>query len=1009
MLIRWEVAYKTFDLDSRSVSFSKRFATKLKCVDLFWIKVSGIPSGIPKDELNQAAREILLDPLLHQPTLSPLFEGQVYERRLHPGMTDNRARTLKEALGLYFKSAESLEILSGDGLILEQTQDVASDFEQKLRKAWVNPWIHTWSTFSAGAWLKHDRFLEDAVKPYFKQINPTPPPVEVIPLREMNDLALTQLSQRRLLALSLVEMKEIQGYFSNQGRDPTDVELEIIAQTWSEHCKHKIFGANVTYTGGPGPDQSAIPSQIKSLFKTTIAETTAQSPKPWLVSVFKDNAGIVAFTEQDSVCLKVETHNSPSALDPFGGAITGIVGVNRDILGTGIGAKPIFNTNVFCVGPSQFEGTLPDHMHHPKDLLEGVRLGVEEGGNQSGIPTVNGAVYFDECFMGKPLIFVGSGGILPRQIQGRDSAEKSAFVGDLIYMVGGRIGKDGIHGATFSSLELTDQMPSSVVQLGDPITQKRMTDFLLKARDQNLIQALTDNGAGGLSSSVGEICNLTGGAKIDLAMALSKYPGMAAWEQVVSESQERMTVIVRPTQQQNFEKMAQLFEVEVSLLGTLTDSGFFEITVNEKTVGKLGLHFLHEQTPKLELKASWSGKGLSRSTAIRTKITPAAQVNSTGLQPSFNAVETLRQMLRQPNIASKEAIIRQYDHEVQGCSVIKPLQTAAIGAEKADPPSSPNDAGVQRIRVDLDVSLVISCGMNPEWSLGDPYLMAQLAVDEAVRNALCVGAEYSAESPDALLALVDNFCWPDPTQDSEVMGALVRACYGLRNAALELKLPFISGKDSMKNDFRGTWDGQAVHIAVLPTLLVSALGRIQKAEHARSADFKTPGDVIYLIGPKEATLAHSEWAKTVRTKNDQGKDSAPFGSLPLPQWALAKKIYNWLGSSKSQLLRSLHDCSDGGWAVAAVECCFARNFGVHFDLTQEQAQSAEFLFGEGFHRFVGSVAAADQQQVEQEWVNLGIPFLKLGKVIADPEVRGLDAKSELLRTLFNDWKNGGKR
>lgn len=801
----------------------------LRVVDLFWSHFEG-----DQHEFDSLAKDVWWDEVLQQKDWPP--SHWVVEREYHPGTTDNLGRTALEALEICAQrklaksdvSSGQAYLFGGEGLRREEIELITKNLIS-------NTLIHRQRVYSGEEFAKYARFESSEIGPKFLTPGETLSKAQTVPLIGMSDDGLVELSRQNLLSLTLKEMKAIQSYFTSENRNPTDVEIEVLAQTWSEHCKHKIFAADVEYTeeGGVTPD---IPNQISSLFKTTIAGTTKELPKPWLLSVFKDNAGIVAFTDDEAVCIKVETHNSPSALDPFGGAITGIVGVNRDILGCGFGAKPIFNTDVFCVGPLEMKKDLPTGIIPPVQLLEGIRSGVEAGGNQSGIPTVNGALYFDESFIGKPLVFCGSGGVMPRKIADVGCAEKEINAGDLICMVGGRIGRDGIHGATFSSLEMTESIPSSVVQLGDPITQRRMTDFLLEARNQGLYRTLTDNGAGGLSSSVGEMAGLAGGARMDVSLAKTKMPGLKPFELVISESQERMTVAVPPNRREAFLELALRRGVEVSVLGEFTHSGRFEIFYAQDKVADLSLDFLHDGNPKLQLKAHWTHKA---SVAI-----PAPK--------EAEPFKTLKQILQRPNIRSKENMIRQYDHEVQGRSVVKSLQTSQTQR------STPNDAAVLALSHENSVGVVVGCGLNPRLSNVDPYLMAQAAVDEAVRNLLCVGAEFSL-GDETVLSLIDNFCWPDPVEDKAKMAALVRTCYGLRTACLALKVPLISGKDSMKNDYKGTQNGKPVKISVLPTLLVTAMGRMPDYKRARTADFKKANDKIYKLGPAQLGLAVSEW------------------------------------------------------------------------------------------------------------------------------------------------------
>lgn len=924
------------------------------------------------------------------------------ERRFRPGVTDNIGRTTLEAFEIVLKKKmPEGRCASGSMLLLEGTELDEDVLATIARDVLCNELIESFTLIPELELLKKsDRFSQETIKRDIPKLSPRgSSKVDTIDLGGMTDAELEDLSKKRLLALTLAEMRAIRDHVistrhgapiaTGGGAAVTDVELEVIAQTWSEHCKHKIFAANFSYKDSSGTGVgSEIPSEVKSLFKTTISGTTAELPKPWLLSVFSDNAGIIAFDEEDAFCIKVETHNSPSALDPYGGALTGIVGVNRDILGCGLGARPIFNTDVFCTAEIDYADTLPDRLLHPRRILDGIRRGVEHGGNKSGIPTVNGALVFDERFIGKPLVYCGTGGFMPRMSAGRACETKEIHEGDRICMVGGRIGKDGIHGATFSSLALDESSPVTAVQLGDPITQKRMADFLLEARDLGLYRAITDNGAGGLSSSVGEMARLSGGARMDVSKAKTKYPGLKPYELVISESQERMTVAVPKQHLSLFLALAERRGVEVSDLGEFTASGRFEILYEGKAVADLDLHFLHEGTPKLEIQAEWKA--------------PAASVPVQSDQVyAVNAPKDILALLARPNIASKEWMIRQYDHEVQGTSVIKPLHTASAGTPQSW--SGPNDAGVIQPKPTSTAGIAVACGINPKLSDVDPYIMAQSAVDEAVRNVLSVGADYG--KPDAVLALVDNFCWPDPVSDPQKAAALVRACFGMRNAALALDAPLVSGKDSMKNDYRGRKGGKDVVISVPPTLLMTAVAKVSDVRLARTSDFKAARDVIYLLNGTRLGLVGSELQSL--------RGALPEDSVVgVPDWEVARKIYAWLGggSGKEQSkLKSVHDVSEGGALVAVAEGMLARGLGASVEIPRE-ASPWELSFGEGFHSFVVSVAEIDAASLETDWSSLGVPFKRFGTVTGSETLDvswGRQTWSVGVRDLRTAWKREG--
>ncbi len=997
MFARIEVAMKPEFLDPMAQIFLRKLELahagihkKLRWarrLDIYWMDLP-----IFREEFIPAAVEVLWDPVLQwlfsgglipaaagdQGTLIDLLQNAPFrpgvfwgiESRFRPGVTDNVGKTLHEALEIVLgRKLQESRTASGHLLILEGPELTEEDLRSIAQDLICNELIETWTLLTESELMGNNRFHQERIKRDFPKIPfKNSDRVETFPLEHLKEKECLSLSEMRLWAMSHKEMQAIQNYFYSKNvqdyrksvglSDPTDVEMEILAQTWSEHCKHKIFSARIHYENKSTDLDRMIPSVIEGLFKTTIAGTTSLLTKNWLLSVFHDNAGILAFDDEDAICIKVETHNSPSALDPYGGALTGIVGVNRDILGSGLGAKPIFNTNVFCLAPPDYREVLPERVLHPRRILDGVSLGVEHGGNKSGIPTVNGALVFDERFLGKPLIFCGTAGILPRLIAGRKCETKEIRPGDQICMVGGRIGKDGIHGATFSSLALTESSPASAVQLGDPITQKRMSDFLLEARDLGFYRAITDNGAGGLSSSVGELAQLSGGAKMDVSLAKIKYPGLKPYELVISESQERMTVAVPPEKSSLFVALANRRAVEVSVLGSFTQTGKFEILYEEKLVGSIDLEFLHKGVPRLELEAQWKGR-------------PKPPSDKNVELPWDGKI--LLELLARPNIASKEWLIRQYDHEVQGGSVIKPLHTVSAGSPHAH--SGPNDAAVVKPKSSSMAGIAVGSGINPKLSDIDPYIMAQSSVDEALRNILCVGADFGRA--DTVIALVDNFCWPDPIGDPSITAALVRACYGLHDAALNLSVPLISGKDSMKNNFQGIKSGKECKIAVPPTLLMTAIAKVTDIRLSRTADFKSYGDILYILGPAQVGLWGSEFQQ-MKPEHTQGL------RLGEPDWKQALKVYQWIGGGKGKkqaLMKSLHDISEGGLLVCVAESLLARGLGAQIFIP-ESKDLWEFCYGEGFHSFVTSVGESDCQTLEDEWQSEGVAFQKLGSVTA---------------------------
>ncbi|MBI4053114.1 MAG: phosphoribosylformylglycinamidine synthase subunit PurL [Candidatus Diapherotrites archaeon] len=990
MLSRVEVGLKTGFCDPLGESVKKRVSSDLglNAKSVKTIRVFTLEGNFSQKDLAFLAEKVFIDPVIQEFSVNkPLarkggFDWLV-EVSFRPGVTDNVGRTAREAVGYALERAlaEDENVFTGMQYLLKGGLD-EKDVKKIASGLLANGLIERFEIFSA----KDFDFEKGVSAQSARVIDRHTPKVEEIDLN-VSDTELEKMSRGRLLALSLHEMKSVQAYFLDAGvrekrkthglsRNPSDVELEAIAQTWSEHCKHKIFNAQISYAEKNG--KNAKTRKIDSLFKSYIraATETVSKERNWLVSVFHDNAGVISFNKSHDIAFKVETHNSPSALDPYGGALTGIVGVNRDTLGTGIGFKPIFNTDVFCFASPFYAGTLPDKMLHPKRIFEGVRRGVEHGGNKSGIPTVNGCIVFDDRFRGKPLVYCGTAGIAPKKIGKRNSVEKNAEPGFLALMVGGRIGKDGIHGATFSSEELHEGSPVTAVQLGDPITQKKMLDCILEARDLGLIESITDNGAGGLSSSIGEMARATNGCEIWLDRAPLKYAGLQPWEILVSESQERMTVAIIPENLEKFNALCKKHAVESTAVGKFTDSGFFHAKFKDKTVALLEMHFFHDGVPQMKLEAEWE---------------PRTAEENVFAEPSDLGAE-LNALLARLNVCSKEFVVRQYDHEVQGSSIVKPLE----GAEN----DGPSDAGVVKPLFDSFEGIVVSNGLCPRLSDADAYWMAANALDEAVRNAVATGA-----NPEHI-AVLDNFCWPDPVFDSQKnpdgkfkLGQLVRANKALYDLAVAYGTPFISGKDSMKNDYR--IGGKKISIP--PTVLVSAIAKIDDVRKAVTIDAKRAGDLVYVLGETKAELACSEYF-----------DSKGFfgGEVPKVDAKKARKLYSALAKAiEKGLLASCHDISDGGLAVCLSETAFAGGLGIEADLRKLEfagERRDDFaLFSESPSRFVVTVAPENKSEFEKALSGNGISFV--GLVLREKRllITGFEGKAvidEKIDVLKASWQ-----
>ncbi|MCX7943632.1 MAG: AIR synthase-related protein [Deltaproteobacteria bacterium] len=984
---RIEIFLKNMELDVLGEKLKRRIKRDLNIhIDrVFTSDIYNIGLELDKNSLYFVATEVFLDKVINDYSIDEIaFRDANYylEVGLLPGVTDDVGRTAEEsiAIALNINSDNSFKVFYSRGYAFYSDNITRGEVERVARDILSNELIQGFrilsrdeiekSNGSISAWFPQVQIKRDIEVKSFK-------------LSSMSDEELLELSKSRTLALTLEEMKTIRGYFNqvevrrvrreaNISEDITDVELECIAQTWSEHCKHKIFNALIEYEDLSTGQTEKIDSLFKSFIKkTTESVREEKGERDICVSVFSDNAGVIRFNERFNLVFKVETHNSPSALDPYGGALTGIVGVNRDPLGTGKGAKLIFNTDVFCFASPFYDKPLPPRILHPLRILEGVREGVEHGGNKSGIPTINGSVVFDDSFLGKPLVFCGTAGILPRVVCNDKGESKEIKEGDLIVMVGGRIGADGIHGATFSSEELHSGSPSTAVQIGDPITQKRMIDFLLVARDLCLFRTLTDNGAGGLSSSVGELAGLCGGAEIDLMKAPLKYQGLNPFEILISESQERMTVVVPQNTVNEFLSLSRKFRVESTIIGKFTKTGYFDIKYGDKRVGFLDLKFLHHGNKQMHLKAQWK----------RKNIVPCS------FDKPMDLGSVLHKLLSSLNICSKHYFVRQYDHEVQGGSVLKPL----VGHEDI----GPSDAGIVRPDLDSFEGVVVSHGIVPRYSNQDTYSMAACAVDEAVRNFIAVGGD-----PDHMAGL-DNFCWPDPIESPKnpdgryKLAQLVRANKAVYDICTYYGIPLISGKDSMKNDY--IWD--EIKISVLPTLLFSVIGKINDVRKAVSMDFKGAGDLIYILGLTDMRMAFSEYFYLMNKEFET--------EVPLPHKEINRELYYRLHNlMELGLIRSCHDISDGGLAVALAESAFAGGFGADVEIKDVPVtvpmREDFILFSETPGRFVVTIAAEKKDQFEN--LMKGVPFAMLGFVNNSPNFLIKNNGSILVKEDINKLK-----
>jgi phosphoribosylformylglycinamidine synthase II len=773
-----------------------------------------------------------------------------------------------------------------------------------------------------------------------------------VALAKAADTELVEVSNELALGLSLDEMKAVQVYFTGENRNPSDVELQTISQTWSEHCCHKTFKGKIQFDG----------KEIISLFKTCLAKATKEINAPWCFSVFEDNAGIVKFDKGYGIAAKVETHNHPSAVEPFGGAATGVGGVIRDILG--VWADPIACTDVLGFGPLDYDyNKLPVGVKHPRYVYRGVTAGIGAYGNNMGIPTVNGAIYFDESYTGNVTVYCGCIGLLPL-----NKYIKNAKVGDYIVMAGGKTGRDGIHGVTFASAELTEkseEVSRPAVQIADPIEEEKLKRAIIIIRDRQLASATTDLGGGGLSSGVGETAERYGcGVTVELSKVPLKYQGLSPWEIYLSESQERQLFAVPP---ENLEAVLAVFgqeEVEANAIGTLTKERRLQLTYQGVMVADLDMGFLFN--PCVTTKNAV----LEKQVLAEPLFEEPADLN-----------QTLMQLLSAPNIASKESVVRTYDHEVKGNTTLKPLQGKYGG---------PNDAAVLKPLDNSWKGLAVSCGMNPNYGKIDTYWMAASAIDEAIRNNLAVGGRR--------IALLDNFTWGNP-EKAERLGSLVRACQACYDVARAFRTPFISGKDSLYNE--------SPLGPVTPTLLITAIGVVPDLRSTVSMELKAPGNLLYILGDTYSELGGSEYYKL---KGYLG------ASVPKLHMSKARKnYYNLTKAIGYGMVKSCHDLSEGGLAVSAAEMAFAGGFGLELDLkavpSKQAARNDFLLFSESNSRFLIEVAPQDRDGFEDLMRN---SVAQIGEVTEAERLRvhglngGLivDAELSKLRAAWKKTLNG---
>ncbi len=962
-----------------------------------------IEGELSHDEVARVAEELLADPVtqiaeihLSEAAARAKIPPGVAVIEVHPlpGVTDPAAESVQLAMQVML--GKTVTVRTGDRYDLHGVDaKIARAIAERLLANTVIQAIH------------------DA--PYcpteFPHGRPYTLAVREVAMRDLTDAQLETMSREAHLFLSLDEMRAIQAEYRRLGREPREIELETLAQTWSEHCVHKTLKSTIRYrelSGGPGSHawslgrsaaarphhevQSDGTIVIRNLLKATVAAATHElmrdgpDPIDWCLSVFVDNAGVIAFDGDWAVCFKCETHNHPSAIEPYGGSATGIGGCIRDIMGTGLAAKPIAATDVFCVAYPDIE-ELPAGCLHPRRVLSQVVAGVRDYGNRMGIPTLNGAVWFDNNYVGNPLVYCGCIGLMPRHL-----IRGTVGRGDRIIALGGRTGRDGIHGATFSSAELTDTHAdefSHAVQIGNAVTEKKALDCILAARDfpgGPLFNAITDCGAGGFSSAVGEMGKDIG-AEVELERAPLKYDGLSPVEVWISEAQERMVLAVSPDRVEALARLCAEHGVEwcdLGVFGTPTDELILRWHGTE--VGRMDTHFLHEGNPMPTRDAVWDP-----TFTAGQRFQPRAPQFSAGGRFGLgdrcaDLAKALEALLEHPNITSKSWIIRQYDHEVQGMSVVKPL----VG-----PNAGPGDAAVIQPVPTSPKGLAIGNGLATGLS-ADPYLMVLAAIDECVRNLVCVGADPTR------IAILDNFCWPS-CKDPRNLGSLVRAAEACYDGAKAYRTPFISGKDSLNNQF--VTDG-GVTIQIPPTLLISGFGILPEAERAVTMDAKRAGNLLVLVGETHGRMGGSHF----QLITGQAAGGGRLGELPVTDLtrgpAIAKAIH---AAMRSGIVASAHDLSEGGLLVAAAEMAFAGGVGLELDPSKAADDDVPLVakcFSEEPSRYLLEVAPTDRERIARALA--GIPHAIVGTFVERPSLTmrvGGDVAEIPLDRLRERWSS----
>ncbi len=743
---------------------------------------------------------------------------------------------------------------------------------------------------------------------------------------------LESISRESGIGLSKGEMKMVKKYFKDLGRNPTDLELEAIGQAWSEHCCYK---------------------SSKCILKDTVFDIDA----PQNIYVIEEDAGVVEFDDDHAYVVALESHNHPSAIEPYGGAATGIGGIVRDVVC--MGAQPLAFVDPLFFGPLDLpESDIPQGTKHPRYLFDGVVKGIRDYGNRLGIPTLAGMVYFDHSYTSNCLVNVGCVGIAKKDELIRSRVKES---GDVFIMAGGRTGRDGIHGVTFASDELHEESEEEdigAVQLGDPITKEPLIHVSLELNRAGLLQGMKDFGGGGLSCVAGEMSLAAGyGAEIQLDKVPLKEEDMAPWEIWVSESQERMMYAVKPENVDEVLRRCEKWDVEATVIGRVIEEPNIKVYFDNIMIMNLDLEF---QT---------GGPSYCRPVEIIDKTK-----NITEKEPEEpdNHNKILLEMLSRNNINSKEWVIRQYDHEVRANTVLKPLQ-GVIGKE------GPGDAAVIKPLEHSFKGIAITTDVNPRMVYLHPYKGAMATLDESIRNLVAVGA-----MPHSFADCL-NFGNPEKPKR---LGDFEQTAKGLEKIARHLNISFVSGNVSFYNE---TKQG-----SIKPTPSILACGLIEDVREAVTMDIKGIGNTLYLIGKTKDEMGGSEYYEMM----DAESPRVPEVKIEL----LSSSIEDMLSAHSNKLTKSCHDISSGGIAVAISEMCIAGDIGAEITI-EDEIRGDKYLFSESNTRWLVEVDEENEEEFEKCF---SVPVRKIGKTGGKRLIIDYNSKKLIdvsIESLRDKWKN----